>query len=172
MRNRFAKIMVSLFFGGIGFLGTKAYAMCPICTLAVGGALVLLERYGVDNTISGIWFGGLAVSMSFWTINWLQKKNWNSLFTSILIFIFYYASMIIPLYLKKMIGLPTKQLWGIDKVILGMMVGSIFFYLSHLLYLFLKKHNNNKAYFPFQRVAMPILALSLLSAVFYFVTKG
>ncbi len=149
----------------------KAYAMCPVCTLAVAGALVLAEKYGVDNTISGLWFGALGVSVSFWTIDWLKKRNYSSRMTEILVFIFYYASMIVPLYLKGAIGLPTKRLWGVDKVVLGMMIGSIFFYLSFLLYLKIKKMNNNKPWFPFQRVVMPILTLGILSLIFYFITK-
>ncbi len=153
------------------FLPLKAHAVCPVCTIAVGGALVLLERYGVDNIISGLWFGGLAVSVSFWTCNWLKKKDWLSGFTPSLVFIFYYTSIVVPLYMNHMIGLQNKKFWGIDKIVLGMAIGSLFFYLGDLLYRKIKSRNNGKAWFPFQRVVMPILPLILLTIVFYFITR-
>jgi len=32
-----------------------------------------------------------------------------------------------PLYLSKMIGIPLNTIWGIDKVLLGIAVGSVLF---------------------------------------------
>lgn len=53
----------------------SAYAICPICTIAVGAGVGLSRWLGVDDTISGIWIGGLAISSIWWTINWLNSKH-------------------------------------------------------------------------------------------------
>lgn len=153
------------------FVGVKAFAACPICTLAVGGALVLLEKFGVDNTISGVWIGGFLLSTSLWAINWLRKKEWDFKWMEPIIIIFFYGSLIIPLYWKDIIGSPDKMLWGVDKVFLGVFFGSIFFHLGYVAYLKIKEKNGGKPWFPFQRVAMPIFPLIILSIVFYFITK-
>jgi hypothetical protein len=150
---------------------SKAYAMCPVCTLAVGSTLMLLEKYGVDNTISGLWIGGLLVSASVMTINWLKKRRLADTFTDLLIFIFYYASLVLVFHHKGIIGNPTKMIWGMDKVLFSIGLGSILFYLASLWYLKIKERNKGHAKFPFQRVVMPIFPLIILSIIFYFLTK-
>lgn len=165
------KIMASSLILASVFTARKALAACPICTLAVGSALVLLEKYGVDNTISGLWIGGFMLSSSLWAINWLKKKEWDFKGMEPLILIFFYGSLILPLYMKDIIGLPDKMLWGVDKTLLGITIGSIFFHLGHITYLRIKEKNDGKPWFPFQRVVMPIAPLIILSIVFYFITK-
>lgn len=153
------------------FAARKALAACPICTLAVGGALVLLEKYGVDNTISGLWIGGFMLSSSLWAINWIKKNEWDFKGMEPLVLIFFYGSLILPLYMKDIIGLPDKMLWGIDKTLLGIFIGSVFFHLGHIIYLKIKERNGGKPWFPFQRVVMPIFPLIILSVIFYLITK-
>ena len=53
---------------------TSSYAICPICTLAVGAGVGLSRWLGVDDTVTGLWIGGLTVSMILWTIFWADKK--------------------------------------------------------------------------------------------------
>lgn len=152
------------------FIARKAYAFCPVCTLAIGAGLVLLEKYGVDNTISGVWIGALTLSSAFWTVNWLKKKNITFPYITPAMIVFYYACVIWPLWYKDVIGLPGKSLWGIDKVVLGMAFGSVFFYLGGLWYEKIKAKNGGHAWFPFQKIVWAISPLIILSAIFYFMT--
>jgi hypothetical protein len=153
------------------FVAKKTFAMCPVCTIAVGSTLVLLEKWGVDNTVSGLWIGGLLISTSFWTINFLKKKKWDFKGMVPLVILFYYISTIMPLYYYDLIGLPSKMIWGLDKVLVGVILGTIFFMLGHIVYTKIKAANNGRAWFPFQKVVMPILPLAILSVIFYFITK-
>jgi len=57
------------------FFTKKALAVCPICTVVIGAGVGLSRWLGIDDTISGLWIGGLIISMIVWTINWLGKKN-------------------------------------------------------------------------------------------------
>ena len=55
-----------------------AYAVCPVCALAVGAGLGLSRYLGIDDAVSGIWAGALVISISFWFVDWLRKKNYKS----------------------------------------------------------------------------------------------
>jgi len=140
-------------------------AVCPICTIAVGAGVGLCRYLGIDDTISGTWIGGLIISLIAWTIDWLNKKNIRFLFRKILVAIFYYAIIIIPLYKMNIMGHPQNKLWGMDKLLVGIIVGSAIFILSILFNDFLKKKNQGKVYFPFQRVIIPILFLIIASYI-------
>lgn len=151
-----------------------AKAICPVCVVAVGAGLGLSEYLGIDDSIAGVWIGGLTVSMIAWNINWFNKKNWlfgNKDLRDILLTILYYTLIIWPLMSQNLIGNPFNKVWGIDKLLLGIVTGSLVFLLTNLYYNYLKKKNNNHAYFPFQKVVMPISTLLILSFIFYFITK-
>ncbi len=148
-------------------LGAKA--VCPICTVAVCGSVGLSQWLGIDDTITGLWLGGLAVSLIAWTIDWLNKKNLRFLGRKPLIVLIYYAAIIWPLYQFNLAGHPYNKLWGFDKLFLGIFVGSIAFLIGALSYKYLKKKNNGRAYFPFQKIIIPISLLILLSFIFYFI---
>lgn len=153
------------------FVALKAHAMCPVCTIAVGSTLVLLEKYGVDNTISGIWIGGLLVSTSMMTINWLRNKKLGDSLTDLLVFVFYYSSLILVFHHKGIIGNPVKIIWGMDKVLFGIGLGGLIFYLAGFWYQKIKEKNGGHAQFPFQKVVVPVSPLILLSIAFYLITK-
>lgn len=146
------------------------YAICQVlCPIFVGGTLTLMEKWGVDNTISGLWIGGMLVWASIVTIDWIGKwkKHW---LIDFLVTVAFYASTIIPLYSKKIIGNPSKMIWGVDKTVLGIIIGSIFLYLFDRLYSYIKEKNGGHAWFPFQKTVMPILPLVIWSIIFYYVT--
>ncbi|BFD24867.1 MAG: hypothetical protein JST_000176 [Candidatus Parcubacteria bacterium] len=151
-----------------------AQAVCPVCVVAVGAGLGLSRRLGIDDSITGLWIGGLTVAMIMWTINWLrlklgQKKFWPAVKCgTILLFI---ALIAWPLNTQGFLGHPLNKLWGVDKVLLGTILGGLVFWVMSVLYVYLKKENNDKAYFPFQKVVMPFGALTFFSLIFYFVTK-
>jgi len=149
----------------------RAFAFCPVCTIAVGAGVGLARYLKVDDTISGVWIGALTVSMIMWTINWLDSKNIKFLGRKMITTIVYYVLIVVPLFYTGIMGHPLNRIWGIDKLLVGIIFGSIFFFIFGLGYQYLKKRNDNKAYFPFQKVAMPISPLIVLSIIFYFITK-
>lgn len=107
----------------------------------------------------------------------MNKKNWRFKGREILITFFYYAITVWPLFYWEIggttiMGHPYNKMWGIDKLLIGIIVGSVAFFLSSIWYDYLKAKNEGHAHFPFQKVAMPVAALAILSAVFYFVTKS
>ena len=146
-----------------------AKAVCPICTVAVCASVGLSRWLGVDDTITGLWVGGLAISVIIWTIDWLNRKKIRFFGRQPLIVIGYYVLILWPLYHYNMVGHPLNKLWGIDKLLLGMAIGTIGFIAGVLLNGYLKKKNAGKAYFPFQKVVFPVGMLAVLSLVFYLI---
>jgi len=152
-------------------LAGSAQAVCPVCTIAVGAGVGFSRYLGIDDTITGLWIGGLTVSMIIWTINWFDKKNIHFKGRKIITMIGYYALIVVPLYFMKNIWHPLNTLWGINKLLLGIILGGIFFLGGVKYYDYLKEKNGGKAYFPFQKVAMPVGVLLILSLIFYFLTQ-
>jgi hypothetical protein len=178
---------VSSFILALASLAAKpAAAICPVCVVAVGAGLGLSEYLGIDNTIAGVWIGGLMVSLIVWTINWFNKKNWAAGETSwltvkngsfgkrdlrdITIVILYYGLTFWPLWAKNLIGHPYNRLFGIDKLILGATIGSLGFLAATTWYDNIKKRHGH-AHFPFEKVVLPVGALIILSFIFYFLTR-
>lgn len=171
-----------LFIISVLLLATKkALAVCPVCTVAVGAGVGLAQYLGIDDTVSGVWIGAFTASMAMWTINWYIRKYpalpngfaEMSNKTKWIIpasFVFYYAIVVVPLFFMKSIFHPFNNLLGINKLILGIIFGSTVFLLSSRLYEYMKV-KNGRAHFPFEKVVIPIFSLSILSFLFYLITR-
>lgn len=152
-------------------LPAKTLAMCPVCTVAVIGGLGLSRWLKVDDTISGVWIGALIISISYWTSNYLKSRKISFFARDFLVSTFYLTTTIAPLYYYEVIGHPFNKLWGLDKLILGLIVGSLIFIFSVGFYQWLKEKNGGRAHFPFEKIAIPVLSLGLTSLVFFLITK-
>ena len=146
--------------------------MCPVCTVTVIAGLGISRLLGIDDLISSIWIGGLILSLSFITINWIGKKwpRLKSKYYYYPTFVLMYLFVLIPLKLNGTIGLIRNTIWGIDKIVFGIIVGSVVFLIGALADKYQRK-KFKKIFFPFQKVVFPILALIIASLIFYFVTK-
>jgi len=164
-------MMLAIFIIFFISLPLTAQAVCPVCTVAVCASVGLSRWLGVDDTITGLWIGGLAVSLIAWTIDYLNKKNIRFYGRKILTVIFYYLIIIWPLYYFNLAGHPLNKLWGIDKLLLGTSIGSVVFIIAVLFNNYLKKKNQNHAYFPFQKVVIPLGSLLIASLAFYLICK-
>jgi hypothetical protein len=176
VKNKIKKIFS---ISGLSFIflsfAQKVWAVCPICTVGVAVGVGLSRWLGIDDTITGLWIGGLVVSMITWTLTWLEKKNIKFKGRAIVTIFTYYFLVVVPLYFTGIMGHPQNRLFcfcgfNFDKLLFGIIVGSFAFWFGAEWYYYLKKKNNGKAYFPFQKVVMPIAPLIILSIIFYFLT--
>ena len=151
-------------------LGTSVKAVCPVCAVAVGVGVGFSRYLGIDDTITGVWVGGLVLAMSLWTIDWLDRKKIQFNGRAFITTLAFYALSVLPPYWMGIMGHPENVLFGVDKILLGVLVGSAVFLASVSWYEDLKKKNGGHAYFPFQKVAMPIGALLAASLLFYLLT--
>jgi hypothetical protein len=166
MPNR--KFIISSCIALSSLIAKPALAVCPVCTVAVGAGLGLAEWLGIDDSISGLWIGALIVSMSLWTINWLNGKNIRFKGRKILIFLAYYAIVVLPLFWKGKIGHPLNRLCGVDKLLLGIILGSILFSTGVIFHNYIRKRNENRSYFKGQKIVAGILPLVIASIILYF----
>lgn len=171
MNSAFKKRLLPFLLVLGSFFAKPVLAICPVCTVAVCAGVGLSRWLGIDDLISGVWIGGLIVSFIFWTIDWLDKKKVSFKSRWLVISAVFYALVIIPLYLKDIVGHPANTFLGMDKLLFGIAVGSLVFLLSVWFHAFLKTKNQGKSYFPYQKVAVPIAFLLIISLIFYFLTK-
>lgn len=153
----------------------NTYAVCPVCTVAVVGGLGLSRFLGIDDSISGVWVGGLLLSVSIWTVDWITKKGYlkkliKEVNSKVLVLVTYaslYAITFIPMFATNFIGHPVNKIMGIDKLVFGSIVGTAAFILG--VYADTKERKiKGKQLFQFQRVVFPVVALILSSIILYF----
>jgi hypothetical protein len=164
----FNKKIFTLFLGFFSFFGFSVKAVCPVCVVAVGAGVGLCRWLGIDDVISGLWIGGMLVAVSLLTIFWFQKKNWKFKFYQPAIFLMYYFLTIWPLLSFNIMGHPLNKLWGMDKILLGLVTGTMLFFVSVFLDKYLRRKNNGKVYFYYQKIIIPVALLLIFSFIFYF----
>jgi len=145
-------------------------AVCPICTVAVAGGLGVSRWLGIDDSIMGIWIGGLILSSGFWMADWASKKSWKIPYPKLLSILIMILFVIPPLYMAKMIGLPGNTLWGIDKILLGIIIGLILFFAGMQLDKWLRTANEDKVYIYYQKVIAPVFFLTIGSVALFLIT--
>lgn len=146
-----------------------ALAICPVCVVAVGFGLGISRWLGIDDSITGVWIGGLIVASGLWLASWIEKKGWKILYPKSTSVALMYAFTIIPMFIGKIIGHLKNTLWGIDKILLGVITGSIAFFLSVWVDKKLRAINHGQVHIYYQKVIIPIFLLSLVSFTFYLV---
>lgn len=150
-----------------------ALAVCPICTVAVAGGLGLSRYFGIDDSIIGIWSGGLMVSVTMWTLDWLNRKNFNwvkkieAKVLAVLVFLFWVLTTYVPLFELNIIGHPFNTILGMDKLVFGSIIG-FFAFLFGVWADRKERQINGKQLFIFQKVVFPVLSLTIFSLVLYF----
>jgi len=166
------QLIIFLILSGLLFYQT-ASAVCPVCTMGAIAGVGLCRWLGIDDLITGAWIGGLLFSSLLWFWYWLVKKKPAVKNTKIglLITLVWYGVVIFPLYFTGIIGHPYNEIWGVDKLLFGIAAGTIVFALAVKLNDYLKKKNQGKVYFPYQKVVLPIGFLAVASLVFYIIVK-
>lgn len=148
----------------------QVYAVCPVCTVAVGAGLGISRYLGIDDSVTGIWIGGLILSSGLWLSDWIGKRGWRLPYKEVFSVGLFYLFVIPPLYWAKVIGLPGNTLLGVDKVLLGTTIGSVVFILGVWLDKSLRRLNHGKVYIYYQKVAIPVFLLSVAGFILYLIT--
>lgn len=168
--KKIINIFISFCFSLISylFIALPIKAVCPVCAVAVGTGLGFSRYLGIDDTISGLWVGGLILSMSLWTADWVHKRGVKIKINvlNVVSSVIFYAITIIPLYYSGIIGHPYNTIYGIDKLLFGTIIGSLIFLLALSLDKTVRRING-KQLFIYQKVAFPVLGLIIISLIFY-----
>ena len=151
-----------------------AFAVCPVCTVAVGAGLEGARLLGVDDVITGIWAGGLTLSIAAWTANWMRKKGVTNILWYVLNYIVYFLLLAGVYFVpaeNPIVRFNQNCIWGIDQFLLGTVVGVGVFYFMQRWYQNIKVRNGGHAKYPFQKVVMPLCGLFIATLVFWAMLK-
>ncbi len=174
--NKMMKIMVAFCAAVMPF---AAQAFCPVCTVAVGGLLVIFESLGIPDLIfPGIWGGALTVSLISWTAAYMRKKGVRGMGWYLLNFVGYWAILALAYFLpagKPIVKFGENLIWGMDQFLLGAILGGVVFFFGGAWYANMKKKNGGRAHFAFEKVVVPVgvvMALTLVfAAIIYWLPK-
>lgn len=169
MKKSFLPVF-SAFVAALMFM-PAAWAVCPVCTVAVGAGLEGARLLGVDDVITGIWAGGLTLSLFFWTAGWLKQRGVTNIWWQIVVPFVVYYGLLGAVYLMPDMTFGANTLWGVDRFLLGVIVGTVAFYLGARWYIKIKRDNGGHARFPFQKVVVPLSFLIVMTVVFWLITK-
>lgn len=136
--------------------------MCPVCAVTVAAGLGISRFLGIDDLVSSIWIGGLILSLSFITYDWLSKK-WPKLHA-----IHYLLLTAFLMYTFAL--LPFVKNEFIAKILLGTFIGSV----ALLIGIWIDKKQRKiykKQLLKFQKVVFPVISLIIASAIVYYLTK-
>lgn len=140
-----------------------AYAnpACAVCTVGVAVGLEVARNLGVDDGVIAVWAGALLALIGYWTILWFEKKGWNFKFRNSLIMILS-ISMIAGVYVKDLTYSPKPILiFYLDPFLFCTILGALILIYSSVFYQWMKAKNNGHAHFPFEKVVLPIAALTI-----------
>jgi uncharacterized membrane protein len=176
MNNSLKKVLrISLLTIFLMNLSTKVtYAVCPVCTIAVGAGLGLSRFLGIDDLATGVWVGGFLTSLSLMSSNWLYQKDFfkkvNKIYLDFSVYLLSILLIFLPLDLANITGHPDNKILGIDKLLFGTFVGTLVFLGS--IYLDKKvREKYKKQLFNYQKVVFPLVLLAIVSLIFYFITR-
>lgn len=148
-------------------------AHCPLCTGATIVGVSLTRAMGWDDSIVGVFVGGMIISTALWTDKALKKRNIGvkgnqnlrlisliALMTILTLVTFYYAG----LFGKG----NSYRIWGMESILFGSISGGVlslaaFYFSNHL-----KNKNGGKTLFNYQTLVLSLGALILNAATFAF----
>ncbi|MEK7526213.1 MAG: hypothetical protein AAB546_01905 [Patescibacteria group bacterium] len=143
-----------------------AFAHCPLCVAGAGAGLTLARLFGIDDSITGIWLAAFLGAISFWSEARIFKLlRVKSLFLKNIlrpvIYIAIFGLTLVSFYQFNLVN-DLYQIFGIEKLIYGMLIGGTLFYFVDVVDDFvIRKHEG--VYFAYQRIIVSLGSILLAS---------
>ncbi len=134
---------------------------CAVCVVAIGSGLGISRALGIDDLMTGVWVGALLLAIAMFTGSWIKKKWPNFAYYNLVSYGLTYFLTIPFFFIFKLFD-AGGSIFGVSKLLLGMIAGTIALIIGLYTDTCLRRlQENHKAFFPFQKVILPLIALSL-----------
>lgn len=140
---------------------------CAVCTVAIGAGLDVARRFGVPDSVVGLWAGALLALLGYWTLKFMDSRRWHFFGRDVIVMLASIA-MIGFVYIGVVDYNPVSVCGVLimDPVLFGTLCGALIFILTSKFYQWFKNKNGGHAHFPFEKVVLPVVALALASWLF------
>jgi uncharacterized membrane protein (UPF0136 family) len=135
----------------------------------MGGGFVWARQLGIDDIVVGIWVGGFILAISMWlskkaTLRGIKNK-W--IFLAI-------GAFPVAIVFSMLLFIPGlfefgNKLFGMERLWLGIIIGSVVFWLSKFTDKVLLKSNKGIQLFPIQNIILSVSFILLVSLFLHFV---
>lgn len=141
---------------------------CPVCTVAIGASLGVARKFGVADTIVGLWAGAMLVILGYWLIRWFDKKGWKFAGRDFIILALS-VGMVGFMYISELVYTPQPIFFFyMDPFLFSSLLGALTFVYSQKFYQWMKAKNGGRAHFPFEKVALPMALLAGETALLHY----
>ena len=145
-------------------------AHCPLCTGATIIGVGITRSLGLDDSIIGVFVGGMIISTALWLDNILKKRNMgkgNEKLRLLSLIILTSVLTLVTFYYAGIFGRGNSfRIFGIESILVGSFSGGVlslasFYYSNHL-----KNKNGGKALFNYQTMIISFIALIINAGLF------
>jgi len=146
-------------------------AHCPLCTGATIIGVGITRSLGLDDSIVGVFVGGMIISTALWADKVLKKKNLGIKGNDKLRLLSLIALMsvltLVTFYYAGLFGRGNSfRIFGIESLLVGSFSGGIlslgaFYYSNHL-----KNKNGGKVLFNYQTMVISLAVLMMNAGLF------
>lgn len=166
MKSKIKFICLSII--GLFSIPFATQAVCPVCTVAIASGVGLCRYLGINDLVSGLWVGGLLLSLTIWTKDYLNKHKWDFKYSLGVLLAVYFLITFIPLKALGVLGNKYNLIFGMDRLLFASLIGAFLTFISIFINNWLKHKNHNKVFIPYQKVIVPLVLLIIFSFVFYY----
>lgn len=159
---QFVLILFGLLVSGYLF-PFASYAQCPVCIVTVGGGMLLAKELGIDDLLVSIWISALNTAIAFYLASKIKTKPLNNPWLLSLVLL---LTTLVYFQFSGQTMHPGNQLFGIDKIYFGQILGMLTMFVGNFIYGFTKYKNNGKALFPYSKVVFPVATVLIITFIF------
>ena len=135
---------------------------CAMCVVAIGGGLSISRALGVDDAITGVWLGALLLALATASTAWIRKKFRFKFSCAAVIGYGSIYLLTIPFFIAYDLFSAGGYIWGISRLLFGMITGSAALLLGIYIDKLLRDLKpDHKVFFPFQKVVIPVILVLL-----------
>ena len=161
------KILLSILLISVLSKEVLANPACAVCTVAMGGFLWISRNLGISDLATGVWIGALILMTYYFVLKFVEAKKWTFRFYRL-----FWGLLTLTVVPTMYYFVPYKgqTFFGIDSFLISMCSGAFTFWLSQVVYQYLKEKNGGHAHFPFEKVVFAILSLLTVSIIFEYLS--